>query len=371
MKKLFEEYIKLKKNINTKGTHNRWDFNKYLKEKVNPYNYLDLPYEVSWQITRSCNLNCNYCYATEFKYSKNLSTEQCYKIIDNLAGIKAYDVTLEGGEPFTRNDILNIIEKIKNNNLFVDVLTNGLLINQNIIHSLSNTLDHRVDGLQISIDDYNGKGIDPELQKIIYSLLENNINVRVNLVLTDTNIKILNTIYAQLINLGVKNGFNISQIIPMGNAKKINKPKLDELLKAYINLKNIESKQLPIFGGPAMIETHPLYNEVISEIFNAPSIKKNYNCSGGRVKVNIASDGSVYPCALLQHDELLLGNVTLNTLEEIWNSDKTNEFRNNLKHERCSGCINKIFCNSGCLGVAYEKNRNFISNDSRCLLKNI
>ena len=39
------------------------------------------------------------------------------------------------------------------------------------------------------------------------------------------------------------------------------------------------------------------------------------------------ADGNVVPCTQISNNELVLGNVNNNTLEEIWNSKEYEEFR--------------------------------------------
>ena len=47
------------------------------------------PYIATWEITKKCNLNCIHCYNNSSMYNDyGLKTEDCYKIIDKLDGIK-------------------------------------------------------------------------------------------------------------------------------------------------------------------------------------------------------------------------------------------------------------------------------------------
>ena len=40
------------------------------------------------------------------------------------------------------------------------------------------------------------------------------------------------------------------------------------------------------------------------------------------------ADGSVVPCTQISNNELVLGNINENSLEEIWNGKKYEELRN-------------------------------------------
>lgn len=60
----------------------------------------------------------------------------------------------------------------------------------------------------------------------------------------------------------------------------------------------------------------------------------------------IHSSGEVYPCGFLQ-GRISFGNITKNSLDDIWHSDKTNQFRKDHiagKNTYCSSCQNKYNC---------------------------
>ena len=65
---------------------------------------------------------------------------------------------------------------------------------------------------------------------------------------------------------------------------------------------------------------------------NDPSIKskshysKQY-CEYPWLSLTIMADGNVVPCTQISNNELVLGNVKENTLEEIWNGEKYKELR--------------------------------------------
>ena len=94
------------------------------------------PYVVSWNLTYRCNLACEHCYldaggsplveSEAFADRSELDTEQCKKIVDDIAAFAPEALTiLTGGEPLLRRDILAIIRYAHQKNLWVVVGTNG------------------------------------------------------------------------------------------------------------------------------------------------------------------------------------------------------------------------------------------------------
>ena len=53
----------------------------------------------------------------------------------------------------------------------------------------------------------------------------------------------------------------------------------------------------------------------------------NQYCEYPWLSLTVMADGSVVPCTQISNNELILGNVNENSLEEIWNGKKYDEFR--------------------------------------------
>ena len=45
------------------------------------------PSVIAWETTRRCNLNCKHCRgsARDEDYSSEFTTDECFKVIDNIA----------------------------------------------------------------------------------------------------------------------------------------------------------------------------------------------------------------------------------------------------------------------------------------------
>lgn len=79
------------------------------------------PEIVCWRITSKCNRKCPFCFRPN---RTDLSIENIYKIIDNLAvcGVKGIGIT--GGEPLLRKDIIKILEHIWKRGIKICLATN-------------------------------------------------------------------------------------------------------------------------------------------------------------------------------------------------------------------------------------------------------
>jgi len=118
------------------------------------------PYVISWNLTYRCNLACEHCYldaggtplvGTEnFADRSELGTEECFKVIDEIAAFAPECVTiLTGGEPLLRRDILDIVKRAAERGLWVVVGTNGVRITENVAQRLA---EAGARGLSLSLD---------------------------------------------------------------------------------------------------------------------------------------------------------------------------------------------------------------------------
>ncbi len=87
------------------------------------------PIIVSFHVTRRCNYSCPMCYASLESLGKaDPSTEQVLGIIDGLNRRGTVSIRLLGGEPLMRNDLPQIISRVKQHGMYCEIVTNGSLL---------------------------------------------------------------------------------------------------------------------------------------------------------------------------------------------------------------------------------------------------
>ncbi|MCC7573821.1 MAG: radical SAM protein [Candidatus Methanofastidiosum sp.] len=100
---------------------------------------LGRPFLVVFNLTRRCNSICPMCsiWKTPSKLKEELTLEEIESIFKDLKSYGAKHVFIQGGEPLLRKDILQIIETLINIGLNPTLITNGLLLNEEIASKIA------------------------------------------------------------------------------------------------------------------------------------------------------------------------------------------------------------------------------------------
>jgi len=87
---------------------------------------------VVWNCTRRCNLRCRHCYSrsADLHYESELTKEEGFAFLEDLAQFGAPVVLFSGGEPLTRPDLLELAGRAVQLGLRAVISTNGTLIDE-------------------------------------------------------------------------------------------------------------------------------------------------------------------------------------------------------------------------------------------------
>ena len=95
------------------------------------------PQHLDIAITGKCNLACEYCfYADEMPGRSDLPTERWLAFFEELGRLEVMNVTLTGGEVFSRSDLFELIDSLVANRMRYSLLSNGTLISEKTVKQL-------------------------------------------------------------------------------------------------------------------------------------------------------------------------------------------------------------------------------------------
>ncbi|HKP88144.1 MAG TPA: radical SAM protein [Blastocatellia bacterium] len=89
-------------------------------------------FSAHWELTYRCNEQCSHCYLDVFQPNAEvpgeLTTVECFRVIDELAELGAMHLLFSGGEILAHRDFFQIAEYARSKRLLLRLFTNGILI---------------------------------------------------------------------------------------------------------------------------------------------------------------------------------------------------------------------------------------------------
>ncbi|MCC6932137.1 MAG: radical SAM protein [Deltaproteobacteria bacterium] len=314
------------------------------------------PLMLTWELTLRCNAKCIYCgsSAGAQRYGE-LTDQECFQLVDQIADLGVRFVILLGGEPFLRSSCLDIAAKLVERGIMISVITNGLLLDSEKALRLAAL---RPTGVAISID--GTKEVHDSMSGLRcfdkavngLRLLQQNdiisgiITTIINYNNTLTNLEALSE-FVQRENL---NAWKIQIGHPSGRLKKedcLDAEGIYNLTKWVAGKK----KELPFLSiGDEMGYCSSLEHELRGPDYCWQG------CTAGTLHLGICANGSVKGC-LAMSDEFSEGSIRERSLSEIWQSKgafKYNrEFDVTMLTGDCHNCASGNICKGGCRTFNY------------------
>ena len=106
---------------------------------------------LKWEVTHGCNLRCSHCLVGQElgPSTLDISSEDAFRVIDQASELGVSQMTLLGGEPLTRPDLVAIVDHAAGKGINVSLVTNGILLSEDLFTRLSNA---GLSNITISID---------------------------------------------------------------------------------------------------------------------------------------------------------------------------------------------------------------------------
>jgi len=105
---------------------------------------------MNWHITSRCNYRCKFCFARD-RGEELLDLERMKAVLSLLKQKGIQKINLAGGEPVLHPLFLEILREAKNAGFTTSIVTNGYLLNKNVLAEAKDSLDW----IGLSIDSSN------------------------------------------------------------------------------------------------------------------------------------------------------------------------------------------------------------------------
>ncbi len=309
---------------------------------------------VSWNITLRCPLRCSHCYsdAGVKEVTNPLSTDEAYRVLEQIRDTGNPVVILSGGEPMMREDIYDIARYGTDLGLLMAMGTSGFFIDEETVIQLKQA---GITSVAISLDSVNPsvhdtyRGYEGAWDRAVRAIRLCNfhgIRVQINMTLLSPDSTAVDQVVSFGITLGVRD-FQLFVPVPTGRSQKENHERFgsyEELLK-HVLLSYTDKK---IALRPTCI---PQFRRVAEEIgIENPGWGRG--CIAGISYCRIFADGDVTPCPYLP---VIAGNVRQTQFSDIWdNSPVFTALRDFSRLQgTCGRCEYKEIC-GGCRARAFS-----------------
>ena len=320
-------------------------------------------------VAHTCNLNCEYCFASQGKYKgeRALMSFEVGKraldfLIENSGSRRNLEVDFFGGEPLMNFDVVKklvsyarSVEKEKGKNFRFTLTTNGVLIDDEVIDFCNREMNNVVlslDGRKEVHDryrvDYSGKGswekIVPKFQKLVKARGDKNYYIRGTY--THFNPDFTQDI-KEMLNLGFTE-LSLEPVVCEKNDKNaLTEEDLPILFKEYEKLTELMIQREK--------ENKPFtFYHYILDLQEGPCVYKRISgCGSGTEYMAVTPWGDLYPCHQFVGDEKFkLGDI----YNGVNNFEIQEQFRacNAYSRKECKDCWAKLYCSGGCAANAYH-----------------
>lgn len=279
-----------------------------------------------------CNCKCEMCDNWRIKEASVDWLSMKPNIFLQLAEAGCREVRLTGGEPTINPSFFELVQTIQENGMNASVITNGSMLDEELVSSLSDaglklvivSVDSPKQGVHDKIRGFDG--IFVRAINGIRNCADEGIPVRVNTVVSNRNYSDL----PELVELVASKGASEMSLTPVKDCPNL-----------FLNIKQLEEYNTKIAGmvSSATDETGVFLRAVNSFIFGPPgedgAVKGDYTgkyysahpCLIKGFMPFISHEGSVYLCPNSPYQNYSVGNVVRTPFREVWGSEAAERFR--------------------------------------------
>ncbi len=307
--------------------------------------FLSDPHILSFQmeLTNRCNERCVHCYIPHKDKINIMDKELFYDVLEQLSKLGVYQLALSGGEPMLHPNFIDFVHAAKEKNMYVSVLSNLTLLNDDIIEALKYKA---VSSVQVSLYSTNPDHHDAitrlpgsydKTVSSILALIENDIPVHISCPTMKEN----------------KDDFR--DVLEWAKEHKIRAFTDYSIMAEYDHsTDNLSHRLTPDECGEVIkdivLGDTDYQNEILQNGFIENSSKHQVNpndrfCGIGISTCCMVSSGLVYPCPGWQ--SYTCGDLKKQTLEEIWHNSPQLNYLRELKRKdipKCLSCEKAAFC---------------------------
>ncbi len=337
---------------------------------------------VFWELTARCNLKCVHCRAEaqEDFVAGELSTEEIYRVTDDIRAAGDPILILTGGEPLARPDFFDIAAYCTARFTRVAMATNGTLVDAALAQRIAATGIQRVsislDGATAATHDaFRGQvgSFDAALRGFD-ALRDAGVSVQVNVTVTRHNEHEVEDLLT-LVRARGADAFHVFMLVPVGCGAEITDDQRLSPQRTEEILTWLFQQQLALSGQVQIKATcAPMYFRIMREVSRQQGIPLptgghgmhavTRGCLAGTNVCFVSRTGDVQPCGYLP---VVAGNVRREPFADIWaHAGVFTDLRDTERLTgKCGACGYRKVC-EGCRARAYALTGDYLAEEPDC-----
>jgi radical SAM protein with 4Fe4S-binding SPASM domain len=340
-----------------------------------------------WNITQACNLDCKHCYqdASRKPQADELTTEEKFNLIDQMAEEWVPFVAFAGGEPLVLPDLWKVLERCRERGIHVTIATNGTMLTPEMCVRLREAqvkyIEASIDSLDPEEhDEFRGqKGAWARTIQGIKNSVAAGIKTGMAVCFTRPNVDTVDDVVKFAIDLGCST-FAHFNFIPVGRGKEIVEydmtPTQRELLLRRLQAHLTEGKITVVSTAPQFGRSCIVYGTEEGMFATGHAgrgqgkktmVLSRYigGCGTGRCYCAVQPNGAITPCVYIPRIEV--GNIRRNSLKEIWNNNLFDVLSDREdRGDHCGVCHYRHYC-GGCRARALSYTDDIQAGDPGCI----
>ena len=325
---------------------------------------LDAPICLTWELTYACNLQCVHCLSSSGRRDpRELTTEECEAVIDELQRMQVFYINIGGGEPTIRKDFWHLVDYAVSHGVGVKFSTNGSGIDAAVAKQLAESdyvdVQISIDGADAETNDHvRGEGsFATAVQAMEHLKAAGFEGFKISVVMTRHNIPQVDEFKAMADHYGAQ--LRLTRFRPSGRGAD-----------SWEELHPTDQQQRELYhwlmDRPDVLTGDSFFH--LSALGEAlPGLNL---CGAGRVVCLIDPVGDVYACPFVLHDEFLAGSVRdEGGFQKVWlESDLFTELREPQSAGACASCGHFDACQGGCMAAKFFTGIPLDGPDPECVL---
>ncbi len=311
---------------------------------------LDAPICLTWELTYACNLACVHCLSSSGRRDpRELTTEQCKAVIDELQRMQVFYVNIGGGEPTVRPDFWELTDYAVAHQVGVKFSTNGIRITPAVARRLagSDYIDVQIslDGATEAVNDaVRGAGSHATAMRAMSRLADAGFRgFKLSVVVTRQNAEQLDDFAALAAAYSAQ--LRLTRLRPAGRGAQV-----------WHDLHPTAAQQRAVYDWLVRRGENVLTGDSFFHLAGYGEALPGLNlCGAGRVVCLIDPVGDVYACPFAIHESFLAGNVLGDGgFTAVWReSGLFAELRRPQSGGACTSCSAYDACRGGCMAAKF------------------